>query len=132
MSDTLDIEELKRLAEAANEKPPHRHTAEPFVAFTMAANPQAVLQLIAENERLQRENGILRFERDTARAQKDWVISVLSRIHSFLSPQDVVLPDGRTFEFNNAAIEHDMLKGLTAAIRAIPEKLAEAASQQQE
>jgi hypothetical protein len=81
---------------------------------------------------LQRENEILRAERDQARAQREFCVKVLTRIHSFIAPEDVVLPDGRRFEFKNIAIEHEMLKGLAAAIRAVPDELKKAESAQSE
>lgn len=58
------------------------------------------------------------------RARLDRCVSILSRIHSFLLPDEVRLPDGRVFEFSNEAIEREMLRGLCKAIRAVPDELA--------
>lgn len=88
--------------------------------------------IAAALETLQRENAILRAERDQARAQHSFCVKVLMRIHSFIPPEGVVLPDGRRFEFNNPAIEHEMLKALGAAIRAIPDELKKAENAQVE
>lgn len=83
-------------------------------------------------ESLQRENAIFCAERNQARAQREFCTKILTRIHSFISPADVTLPDGQRFEFNNPAIEHDMLKALSAAIRAVPDELEKAKNAQPE
>ena len=83
-------------------------------------------------ETLQRENSILRAERRQAIAQREFCVKVLTRIHSFITPEGIALPDGRRFEFNNPAIEHEMLKALSAAIRAVPDELEKANSAQPE
>ena len=43
--------------------------------------------------------------------------STLATISGYLYPEEVVLPDGRRFRFDNPAIEHEMLVGLSSAIR---------------
>lgn len=83
-------------------------------------------------ESLQRQNETLRHEHERAIAWKDLTVKILTRIHSFISPEDITLPDGRRFEFNNPAIEHEMLKALSSAIRAVPEELKKAESAQPE
>lgn len=90
----------------------------------------AVLDAVGAIEWLQRQNIILLAERDQARAQRDFLVKVLGRIENFITPKDVTLPDGRRFEFNNPAIEHDMLKALSAAIRAVPDELKKSESAQ--
>jgi Lar family restriction alleviation protein len=70
------------------------------------------------------EAEVLRAERDHARDLSARSIAILSRIRSFLTPEDVRLPDGRVMRFNNPEIEREMLRGLCAAIRAIPGDLA--------
>ncbi|KAF1064906.1 hypothetical protein [Burkholderia gladioli] len=70
------------------------------------------------------ESDVLRHRALAAEARLDHVIKILTRIHSFLLPNDVHLPDGRTFEFNNPKIEHEMLRGLRDAIRAVPDEIA--------
>lgn len=83
-------------------------------------------------ERLQRENTILRCERERERAQREFCVKILTHIHMLLPPEDVLLPDGRRFEFKNPDIEHKILKGLAAAIRAVPDELKKSESAQPE
>jgi hypothetical protein len=51
------------------------------------------------------------------------LLNILTEIHGFLTAEDIKLPDGRTFEFSNPEIEHEMLRGLSDAIRSIPKRL---------
>lgn len=82
----------------------------------------AVLTRVA---RAQREVEGLQHERDRARARFNHVFKVMMSVYN-LAPngQDITLPDGRMFRFNdpNAA---ETLDALGKAIRAIPEQLAE-------
>lgn len=127
----INLEELKILAEAADQDGQHiydhprdSNNWKANEAWIAAANPQTVLALVEMVENLNRENEVLWHEREHERANRDHCVRILTRIHSFMSPADVALPDGRRFEFNNPAIEHDMLKALSDAIRAVPEELA--------
>ncbi|WP_186058925.1 hypothetical protein [Burkholderia gladioli] len=70
------------------------------------------------------ESDVLRNRAAAAEARFEHAIKILTRIHSFLLPNDVHLPDGRIFEFNNPKIEHEMLCGLRDAIRAVPDEIA--------
>jgi hypothetical protein len=58
-----------------------------------------------------------------AEAKFERAVKIVSRIHSFLTPDDVRLPDGRVMRFSNPDIESEMLRGLCAAIRAVPDEL---------
>ncbi|WP_186156783.1 hypothetical protein [Burkholderia gladioli] len=70
------------------------------------------------------ESDVLRHRALAAEARCDYVIKILTRIHGFLLPNDVRLPDGRVFEFNNPKVEHEMLRGLRDAIRTLPDEIA--------
>ncbi|WP_186194433.1 hypothetical protein [Burkholderia gladioli] len=70
------------------------------------------------------ESDMLRHRAVAAEARLEHVIKILTRIHGFLLPNDVRLPDGRIFEFNNPEAEHEMLRGLRDAILAAPDEIA--------
>jgi hypothetical protein len=76
--------------------------------------------------RLGKEARVLRAQRQGLEAQVECLMSALTRIHSFLSPEDVRTPDGTVYRFDNPAIEREMLRGLSEAIRAVPDTLAKA------
>jgi hypothetical protein len=65
-----------------------------------------------------------RYQALDAQAKLGRAVNILSRIHSFMTPEDVRLPDGRVMRFSNAEVEREMLRGLCAAIRAVPDELA--------
>lgn len=105
-----------------------------MVKFELAQEREAKLQ--AENAELRREleearkrSEIFYVEKHHWHAKFEYLIRVLSRIHGFLLPNGVQLPDGRRFEFSNPDVERDMLRGLTAAIRAVPDELKKAEEQ---
>jgi hypothetical protein len=68
------------------------------------------------------------WELSVERAKNAHLVRTLVRIHSFISPADVRLPDGRVFRFDNPAIQMEMLRGLSDAIRAVPAELDAAAA----
>ncbi|KGC15247.1 hypothetical protein DM48_350 [Burkholderia gladioli] len=70
------------------------------------------------------ESDVLRHRALAAEARCDHVIKILTRIHGSLLPNEMRLPDGRVFEFNNPKVEHEMLRGLRDAIRAVPDEIA--------
>jgi hypothetical protein len=80
--------------------------------------------------RLGKEARVLRAQRQGLEAQVECLMSALTRIHSFLSPEDVRTPDGTVYRFDNPAIEREMLRGLSEAIRSVPDTLAKAAGWQ--
>jgi hypothetical protein len=86
-------------------------------------------RLKAELEEARRRAEIFYVERHHWYAKFQYLIKVLTRIHGFLLPNGVQLPDGRRFEFSNHDLERDMLRGLTAAIRAVPDELKKAEEQ---
>lgn len=65
---------------------------------------------------------IFREERDIARASFDRAVRTLSSIHALLNPPDVTV-EGRTYRFDNPAIQLEAYRALSEAIRAIPEEL---------
>ena len=67
-------------------------------------------------------------ELSVERAKNAHLIRTLVRIHSFISPADVRLPDGRVFRFDNPDIQIEMLRGLSDAIRAVPAEIEAAAA----
>ena len=69
---------------------------------------------------------VAREEARVMRLRYERAVQALMRIHSFVLPPDLLSPDGKVFEFKNAALEHEMLRRLTAEIRSIPEALAAA------
>ncbi|WP_186169612.1 DUF551 domain-containing protein [Burkholderia gladioli] len=70
------------------------------------------------------ESDVLRHRAVAAEARLEHTIKILTRIHGFLLPDAVRLPDGRVFEFSNPEIEHEMMRGLRDAIRAVPDEIA--------
>lgn len=69
-------------------------------------------------------------ERDHAQACFQSAILQLTAIHAVMKPDRIELPDGRKFEFNNPAIEREMLSALCKRIRAIPDEVAALQRQQ--
>jgi|GEM_PF-6641407 len=86
-------------------------------------------ELATELEEARKRAEIFYVEKHRWHAKFQYLIKVLSRIHGFLLPNVVQLPDGRRFEFSNPEVERDMLRGLTAAIRAVPDELEKAEEQ---
>lgn len=70
-------------------------------------------------EQLQRENIVLRGERDQARASLERAVRLLEGIHGVLYPPLMKLDDGRTMAFRpeNA---HEFMQTLSDRIRALP------------
>lgn len=58
-----------------------------------------------------------------AEARFERAVKIISHIYSFVTPEDVRLPDGRVFRFNDPRGEGEMLRGLSEAIRAVPEEI---------
>ena len=78
-------------------------------------------------EWLQRENEVLRAERDHARARVDHSVSLLSGIHALLYPAPVRTADGRTMVFRpkpESLDPHQVLQELSDRIRALPVQMA--------
>lgn len=65
---------------------------------------------------------IFRGERDIARAQFESAVQTLTRIYSFVNPEDVTV-NGKTYRFDNAAIQMEAYRALSDAIRSIPREL---------
>lgn len=51
------------------------------------------------------------------------LLNTLTEIHGFLLPENLKTPDGHELEFRNAVTEHEMLRGLSDAIRSIPKRV---------
>jgi len=110
----------------------------PFVRAVLASAPKAAEQAPVADaaradaaEREHCERIVLRAERDRERARNDHLMQVLTRIYGLLTPEDVRLPDGRVMRFDNPEIERKILRGLCAAIRAIPAAITSTAPAQQ-
>ena len=88
--------------------------------FYAAADYDAMAQRLAEVEGALR---VASLNLERVEWQNARMLAKLVRIHSFMGAEDVHLPDGRTFRFDNPEIERDMLRGLSAAIRDIPSDL---------
>ena len=74
-------------------------------------------------DQLQRENAVLRAERDHARASVDNAVKLLTGIHSCMYPSAVKMEDGRLMVFRPDN-PHEYLQALSDRIRAIPDELA--------
>jgi hypothetical protein len=75
---------------------------------------------------LQRENEVLRAERDHARATVDNAVKLLTGIHSLLYPAPITTADGRTMVFRPSdPSPHEVLQRLSDRIRALPDALAD-------
>lgn len=73
-------------------------------------------------ERLERENEVLRVERDHARAKFDKVMSLLVGIHSLLYPAPMTRDDGAVFVFRPQN-PHEWAQALSDRIRALPDEM---------
>jgi hypothetical protein len=58
-----------------------------------------------------------------AEARYERAVKIVSHIHSFITQEDVRLPDGRVFRFNDPRGDSEMLRGLSEAIRAVPDEI---------
>lgn len=82
----------------------------------------------ADQERAERLIEVLRIERDTARAQKDHLVKLLTSIHALLYPRPITTPEGRTYVFQLPADDAQrFMRDISQRIHEIPEKLAEVA-----
>lgn len=81
--------------------------------------------LAGQRERA-REVEVLTAERDAARAHRDRLADILTRIHACLAPPDVTAPDGRVWSYVGPDMP-EMLRMLGDRIRAIPDELTAAA-----
>ncbi len=76
-------------------------------------------------ERLQRENDVLRAERDHALACLDHAGKLIGGIHALMYPAPFTAPDGRTMVFRPKDPDpHTILQWLSDRIRALPDELA--------
>ncbi|WP_186276539.1 hypothetical protein [Burkholderia gladioli] len=121
MSDKLSDEQIRELADdmdsgrtTSGKRLFSDRNLLAFARAILAASPAPAIS----------ESDVLRHRALAAEARCDHVIKILTRIHGFLLPNDVRLPDGRVFEFNNPKVEHEMLRGLRDAIRAVPDEIA--------
>ena len=72
----------------------------------------------------EREVEVLTAERDMARAHRDRLADILTRIYACLAPPDVTV-DGRVWSYVGPDMP-EMLRMLSERIRAIPDELAAA------
>ena len=76
-------------------------------------------------ERLQRENEVLRAERDHERACRDHAVKLVTGIHSLMYPAPFTMADGRTMVFRPKDPDpHTVLQELSDRIRALPDEMA--------
>lgn len=82
----------------------------------------ALMRAGQQIDQLQRENTVLRGERDQARASLERAVRLLEGIHGVLYPPLVKLDDGRTMAFRpeNA---HEFMQTLSDRIRALPDEM---------
>lgn len=73
-------------------------------------------------ERLERENEVLRLERDHSRRQFMAGVELLCGIHNLLYPEPVTRDDGVTFVFRPQN-PHEFMQGLSDRIRALPNEI---------
>jgi hypothetical protein len=73
-------------------------------------------------EQLQRENRVLRAERNQARARVDSAVMLLTAIHSCMYPPAVKMEDGRLMVFRPEN-PHEYLQALSDRIRALPDEM---------
>ena len=73
-------------------------------------------------EQLQRENRVLRAERDQARVRVESAVNLLTAIHSCMYPSAVKMEDGRLMVFRPEN-PHEYLQALSDRIRALPDEL---------
>jgi len=83
----------------------------------------ALMRAGQQIDQLQRENAVLRAERDHARASVDNAVKLLTGIHSCMYPSAVKMEDGRLMVFRPDN-PHEYLQALSDRIRAIPDELA--------
>lgn len=78
----------------------------------------------AERERLQRQNEVLRAERDHERAKVANSVRLLIGIHSLMYPAPIKIEDGRTMVFRPKDPDpHTVLQELSDRIRAIQDEI---------
>ena len=78
---------------------------------------------------LERENEVLRAERDQSRARVDNAVKLLLGIHALLYPSPIKIADGRTMVFRPKDSDpHTILQELSDRIRALPDTMAECAA----
>ncbi len=73
-------------------------------------------------DQLQRENRVLRAERDQARARVESAVKLLTAIHSCMYPSAVKMEDGRLLVFRPEN-PHEYLQALSDRIRALPDEM---------
>ena len=91
----------------------------------IAALEKEKAELERQNVALLQRCEIYGFELARAGSRVDHLAKILTRIHSFVLPDDVKLPDGRVMRFGHPEVEREMLRGLSDAIKAVPAALAE-------
>lgn len=79
--------------------------------------------------KLERELSACYYEKGRARMQFEMAIAQLTAIHSLLTPEDIRLPDGRVFRFDNPDIQREAYRALCQAIRKIPDDINAAIAQ---
>src|SRR5690242_17416206 len=79
--------------------------------------------LLDEFEQEERGHTVKIYELAQARAVSERVIMILTKIHGFMMPENIYLPDGRNFEFHNDEYEREMFHALCDAIRKVPDEI---------
>lgn len=82
----------------------------------------ALMRAGQQIDQLQRENRVLRAERDQARARVDSAVKLLTSIHSCMYPNAVKMEDGRLMVFRPEN-PHEYLQALSDRIRALPDEM---------
>ena len=82
----------------------------------------ALIRAGQQIDQLQRENRVLRAERDKARARVDRAVTLLTSIHSCMYPSAVKMENGRLMVFRPEN-PHEYLQALSDRIRALPDEM---------
>jgi hypothetical protein len=69
---------------------------------------------------------VLTYERDVARAHRDRLVDILTRIHACIAPPEVTDAKGKVWRYVGPEMK-DMLQMVSDRIREIPDELAKAA-----
>jgi hypothetical protein len=93
-----------------------------YAAQQVAAERERCARIVEQIEWLQRENEVLRAERDQARDRVDNAAKLLTSIHSCMYPGAVKMEDGRLMVFRPEN-PHEYLQALSDRIRALPDEM---------